>query len=165
MFHKVVWQHMQELVGFLITTLLQIYQGIFQWKKFLFRLRFDRIMAMSLRPHFFGSPCIFNSTSNRVSLFAVFFWAHFKSSLALDNCNSDCYGMNRTNCIPASGDVSMTLHGNVDRPMRTYIFWCRYGVSHLYRRNKSKRLFSAPKTLQSSVQSSEILFLQFCWSR
>jgi len=31
MFHKVVWQHMQDVVGFLIaTTLLQIYQGILQ---------------------------------------------------------------------------------------------------------------------------------------
>ena len=30
MFHKVVWQHMQ---GVLMTTLLQIYQRIFQWKK------------------------------------------------------------------------------------------------------------------------------------
>jgi len=30
MFHKEVWQHMQGLVGFLITTLLQIDQGIFQ---------------------------------------------------------------------------------------------------------------------------------------
>jgi len=31
MFHKVVWQqHMQGVVGFLITSLLQIYLGIFQ---------------------------------------------------------------------------------------------------------------------------------------
>jgi len=30
MFHKVVWLHMQEIVGLLITTLLQIYEGIFQ---------------------------------------------------------------------------------------------------------------------------------------
>jgi len=32
---------------------LQIYQGIFQWNKFLNRLRFDRIMVMSLWPPFF----------------------------------------------------------------------------------------------------------------
>ena len=32
MLHEVVWQHMQGLVGSLITTLLQIYQGIFRWK-------------------------------------------------------------------------------------------------------------------------------------
>jgi len=30
MFHKVVWQHMQGMVGFLITTLLQIYKQIVQ---------------------------------------------------------------------------------------------------------------------------------------
>jgi len=30
MFHKVVWQNMQEVVGLLITTLQQIYHGIFQ---------------------------------------------------------------------------------------------------------------------------------------
>ena len=29
MFHKVVWQYMQGMLGFLIITLLQIYQGIF----------------------------------------------------------------------------------------------------------------------------------------
>ena len=33
MFHKVVWQHMQSLVGSLTTTLLQIYYRICQWKK------------------------------------------------------------------------------------------------------------------------------------
>ena len=33
MFYKVVWQHMQEWWNFWITTLLQIYQGIFQWKQ------------------------------------------------------------------------------------------------------------------------------------
>ena len=33
MFHKVVWQHMQGVVGCLIRTLLQIYQRILQWKK------------------------------------------------------------------------------------------------------------------------------------
>jgi len=30
MFHKVVWQYMQGVVGLLVTTLLKIYQGIFQ---------------------------------------------------------------------------------------------------------------------------------------
>jgi len=34
MFHKVVWPHTQGAVWFLITSLLQIYQGIFQWKKY-----------------------------------------------------------------------------------------------------------------------------------
>ena len=32
MFHKVVWQHMQGVVGVLLTTLLQIYKKIFREK-------------------------------------------------------------------------------------------------------------------------------------
>jgi len=45
MFHKVVWQHMQSVAEFLITMLLQIYQGIFRWiSVFKNRLRFDRIV-------------------------------------------------------------------------------------------------------------------------
>jgi len=52
--YKVVWQ-LQGVVRFLTMTLLQIYQGILRWKKTVNRLRFDRIMAMSLRPHFFGA--------------------------------------------------------------------------------------------------------------
>jgi len=31
MFHKVVWQHMQGVVGFSMTTLLQIYYRICRW--------------------------------------------------------------------------------------------------------------------------------------
>ena len=30
MFHKIMWQHMQRVIGLLITTLLQIYRGIFR---------------------------------------------------------------------------------------------------------------------------------------
>ena len=41
------------------TTLLKIYLGIYLWKKLANRLRFDRIVAMSLWPHFFGPPCIY----------------------------------------------------------------------------------------------------------
>jgi len=55
MFHKVVWQHMEGVVGFLITSLLQIHPGIFQCK--VYGLRFDRTMAMSLWPHIFGPVC------------------------------------------------------------------------------------------------------------
>jgi len=33
MFHKVVLQHIQSTVGFLIKSLLKIYQEIFEWKK------------------------------------------------------------------------------------------------------------------------------------
>jgi len=53
MFRKVAWQYMQGMVGLLITSLLQIYQRIFQRKHFVNRSRFDRIMAMRLWPHFF----------------------------------------------------------------------------------------------------------------
>ena len=48
MFHKVVWQHVQGVVRFLVTTMLQIYREIFQRKQFENQLRFDIIMAMSL---------------------------------------------------------------------------------------------------------------------
>jgi len=56
MFHKVVLYHVQGLVGFLITTSLKIYQEIFQWKRLENWLKFDRIMAMSLWPHFLAHP-------------------------------------------------------------------------------------------------------------
>jgi len=52
MFHKVMWQHMQRVVGLLLTSLLQIYQEIFQWKNSVNRLRFDRMMVMSFCQHF-----------------------------------------------------------------------------------------------------------------
>ena len=45
-------------MGFSVTNLLQIYQGIFQWKHFVNRLRLGRIMAVSLWPRFFGPPCM-----------------------------------------------------------------------------------------------------------
>ena len=66
MFHKVVWQHMQGMVGFLVTRLLQIYQGILQWKHFVNRLTFDRTMAMSLWPHLFGPRCVYTCVNYSV---------------------------------------------------------------------------------------------------
>jgi len=57
MFHKVVRQHMQGVVGFLIKTYVKFTKESFT-KKCLYRLRFDRIMAMSLWPHCFGPPCM-----------------------------------------------------------------------------------------------------------
>jgi len=36
MFHKVVWEHMHGVVRFLVTSFLQIYPGIFQWKFYFF---------------------------------------------------------------------------------------------------------------------------------
>jgi len=56
------------VAGSLVTTLLQIYSGIFRWKSFENRLRFDRIMAMSLVCSF-CPPCmtlIFNTRRTMV---------------------------------------------------------------------------------------------------
>jgi len=41
------------VVAVLVTNSMQVYQGIFQGNSFVNRLRFERIMAMSLWPHFF----------------------------------------------------------------------------------------------------------------
>jgi len=57
MFHEVVWQHMQDVTGFLTTALLQIYQGNFQWKKlksFKIWQNYGHEYVASL----FGAPCI-----------------------------------------------------------------------------------------------------------
>ena len=48
---------MQGVVGLLLTSWLQIYQGIFQRRTFENRLRFHGITGMSSWPHFFGPPC------------------------------------------------------------------------------------------------------------
>ena len=56
MFHKVVWQHRQSVMGPIITTILQIYWRIFEWEDFEDRLRLDRIMAMSLVCRFLARP-------------------------------------------------------------------------------------------------------------
>jgi len=56
MLYKVVWQHMQGVVGLLITTELQIYQKKIQWNFKKNQLRFDRIMAISLCPRFLAHP-------------------------------------------------------------------------------------------------------------
>ena len=56
-FHKVVWQHMQGALGFLIRIQLQILQRNLPVKKIsVNRLRFDRIMVMSLWPRFLAHP-------------------------------------------------------------------------------------------------------------
>ena len=56
-FHTVVRQHTQSVVGFLTTSLLQIYDGIFEWKSFVNRwLRLERIVERSLWPHFLAHP-------------------------------------------------------------------------------------------------------------
>ena len=55
MYPPVMWQHMQEVAGFLISSLLQIYQGIFQWKK-IKAVKIWRRWLCGLT--IFGSPCI-----------------------------------------------------------------------------------------------------------
>jgi len=67
MFHKVVWQRMRSMVGFLITTLLQIYTKISVTQYFENRLRFDRTMAMSLWP-VFGPPCTSEKTARNAAI-------------------------------------------------------------------------------------------------
>jgi len=52
MFHTVVWQHMQVVVGFTANFPRNLPVEIGENQ-----LRFDRIVAMSLWPHFFGPPC------------------------------------------------------------------------------------------------------------
>jgi len=48
MFHKVVWQHMLDVAGLLITILLQIYSRFRQRKNFENRLRVDRDITTSM---------------------------------------------------------------------------------------------------------------------
>jgi len=55
MFHKVVWQHMQELVRFLISFFANLPKKSSS-EKLVNRLKFDRIMAVSLWPHFLANP-------------------------------------------------------------------------------------------------------------
>ena len=54
MFHKVVWQRMQGVVGFLITVLLQISRES-DWKNFENQLRFDKRYR-----HEYGLPLLWN---------------------------------------------------------------------------------------------------------
>ena len=58
----------QRVVRLLITSLLQIYQGIFLWKVIVNRLRSDRIMVMSLWPHFLAHPVRFSKPTRRLAL-------------------------------------------------------------------------------------------------
>ena len=58
MFHKVVWQHMQGVVGFFNKLFTANLSRNLPVKKMGTRLRFDRIMATSLWLHFFGTSCI-----------------------------------------------------------------------------------------------------------
>jgi len=66
MFHNVVWQHRQSVVEFLTITLLQNYDGIFQWKKWK-SVKIYKTMAMSLWPHFVGLPCLLASVTGHWS--------------------------------------------------------------------------------------------------
>jgi len=57
MFHTVVWQHMQGVAGFLIMTTAKLPKNV-SVKNFENRLRFDRIMAMSLCLSFLAHPVL-----------------------------------------------------------------------------------------------------------
>ena len=58
MFHKVVSQHTQDVVGFLRTTTTNLLQNL-PVEKTENQLRFDRLMAMSLLPPiFYETQCI-----------------------------------------------------------------------------------------------------------
>jgi len=63
MFHEIVWQHVQGVMGFLITGLVQMYQEIFQWKNFKNRLRFDGVCG-----RLFGPPCKLAMNQTELSL-------------------------------------------------------------------------------------------------
>jgi len=52
MFHKVVWQHMQGVMEFLIAFYCKFTKESSSGQYFENRLRFERIMAMSLWPRF-----------------------------------------------------------------------------------------------------------------
>ena len=56
LFYKVVWQHTQGDVGHIRNSLLQIYCIIRHWMKFENRLRFDRIMVMTLMCRLLAHP-------------------------------------------------------------------------------------------------------------
>ena len=58
MFHKVVWQHRQGVVGFLLTSLLQIYHGIFQWKNICKSVRIWHSYGHEFVASLFGPPCM-----------------------------------------------------------------------------------------------------------
>ena len=70
-------------MGFLVNSLLQIYYKIFQCKHFFEnRLKFDRIMAMSLWPRFFGPPCMSN-----IALIDVILCPYEAKLLKIKLCN------------------------------------------------------------------------------
>ena len=95
MFCTVVWQHMQGMVASAITTLLQIYGGMFQWKNFESRLRFDWIMAMSLVCSFLAHP-----VNNHVGLLVP---QRNARRIQLDRINTDIINI----CINDINNVSI----------------------------------------------------------
>ena len=62
MLHKVVWQHMQGLLGSLITIFLQIYSRESPREKIEKRSRFDSY-SREFGVQCFGPPCIFWPTT------------------------------------------------------------------------------------------------------
>ena len=65
---------------FKLLLLLQIYHWVQQWKNFENRLRFDKVTAMSLVVHFFGTPC-------RI-LYALSAWGGYLSRDSIDRLDA-----------------------------------------------------------------------------
>ena len=68
MFHKVVWQHMQGVMEFLIAFYCKFTKESSSGQYFENRLRFERIMATSLWPRFFGPSCIYDSPRRHIAI-------------------------------------------------------------------------------------------------
>ena len=66
MFHKVVWQHMQGVVRFLITTLMLIYLGVFWWKKIWKPVEIWQNYSHETVVSLFGPPCILHEKASGI---------------------------------------------------------------------------------------------------
>ena len=62
-FRKVVWQHIEGMIGNIIWNLLEIYFSFQQWKKIENPLRIDKVIAMSLIYYFSGHSVLLKKTN------------------------------------------------------------------------------------------------------
>ena len=62
MFHKVVWQHLQGVVGLLTTTYCKFTKESYSENCFGNRLRFDRIMPLVCGLTFLAHPVYYGHT-------------------------------------------------------------------------------------------------------
>jgi len=125
MFHKVVWRHRQGVVWFLITTLLQIYQGILQWTKLENRLRLDRIIAMSLWRRFFTPPCRYASYAGKVDC-SLTIW-HRPHSMR----NSVCASIGRLSAARIYRSIAVRRAGGQQQPRRSTARSSKCGQCHV----------------------------------